>query len=331
MKPAITLILLIAISIVGSAVFIIDETEQAFITQFGKPVGKPITEAGLHFKTPFINAVRRFDKRFLDWDGDAREVTTKDKTFIEIDTYARWRISDPLLFFQTVINFTGAQSRLDDVLDTVTRGVIASNELVEIVRSIQREPEFSTMEPDERTPLPEFQIGRDQLAQTALGVARPQLADFGIELLDLRFKRINYNPKVQNEIFNRMIANRQKIADKFRSEGEGEAAKIQGQRERELKTIQSEAYRQTQAIRGEGQAKAQSIYSASFNKNQEARDFFIYLRTLDAYLTAFQEEDTLVLTTDADFYRFLRRALPSQTTEKGKERTPDLIQAPESP
>lgn len=312
MMRVILVLAVLALIVVFSTAYVVDEREQVFITQFGQPVGKPVTEAGIHFKLPFVQKIHKFDKRILEWDGNPNQVPTKDKKFIEIDTYARWRIADPLTFFQKVTDELGAQSRLDDILDGSTRSVVAGNGLVEIVRSQQREAVVSTPaegeEGLEMDQLPAFQQGRSKIADEILQNAKPTLAELGIELIDIRFKRINYSPEVQKEIFNRMTAERQRIADKFRSEGEGEAAKIEGQRERELKVIDSGAYRQAQEIKGKADAEAIAIYAKAFNQSQEARDFYRFIKTLETYETGLTNKDRLILSTDSELFQFLHRA-----------------------
>lgn len=294
-----------------NSMFVVDMRELVFITQFGKPVGQPITEAGLHFKLPFIQKTTVFDKRFLEWDGLANDVTTKDKQLFRIDTYARWRIIDPLLFFQSVNNVNGAQTRLDDVLDGAARSIVAANNLVEIIRSEQREASADSEDIDDSQntgALAEFTVGRSALESEILNMAKPKLEEVGIELLDFRFKRLNYSEDVKREILNRMKAERNRIADRYRSEGQGEAAKIIGQKERELKQITSDAYRQVQQIQGEADAEAVKIYADAYNSSDEARSFFQFQKTLEAYETSINSDDTLILSTKADFYNYLQNA-----------------------
>ena len=305
---------LLIVAVVGyGAAFIVDETEQVFITRFGQPVGDPITEPGLHFKMPFVDEIRRYESRILEWDGYPNQVTTKDKKFIRIDTYGRWRISNPLLFFQTVNDETGAQTRLDDILDGESRSVIARNDLIDVVRSRQREILLDpTADTDEVNTLPSFSSGRDTIVNEILENSKDKLAELGIELIDIRLKRINYSQEVQTEIFRRMIADRKRIADRFLSEGQGEAAKIEGQRQRELKSIESEAYRQVQEIEGEADAEATAIYASAFDQSEQAREFYQFQKTLESYSSAIRSEDTLILSTDSDFYRYLKSATPGE-------------------
>jgi membrane protease subunit HflC len=307
--PIIVLLVIVFI-IILSAAFVVNETEQVIITQFGKPVGDAITEPGIHFKIPFIQDANRFDKRFLEWDGDANQVPTKDKRFVWVDTYARWRISDPLLFFQRVRDERGAQARLDDILDGETRNAVAKHDLVEIVRSSNRKPvvDMDIMEgADDSEVFPEIEIGRDKITREILAASSERTKELGVELLDMRFKRINYVEEVQRKIYERMITERKRIADKYRSEGQGEASKIIGDKERDLKQIQSEAYRQAQTIVGKADAEATAIYARAYNQNADSREFYRFLKTLDTYKTTFSEKDWLILSTDSDFYKFLER------------------------
>ena len=289
-----------------SMAFIVNETDQCFITQFGKPVGQPIAEPGIHFKIPFLQKAHFFSRQFLEWDGNPEEVTTKDKKFVAIDTYARWRIADPLLFYQQVTDELGAQTRLDDILDGATRRVVAAHDMVEIVRSEKRDKEgVSEEETTEIQTLEPFEVGRNLMGEEIVEAAKPRLAEVGIELLDMRFKRIMYGPNVQQEIFKRMIAERQRIADKFRSEGQGEAQRIDGERERELKTIQSAGYRQAQEIEGAADAEAIAIYATAYNQSAEAQEFYRFLKTMETYETSFTDKDSLILSTDNELYEYL--------------------------
>lgn len=302
-----TIAVLALIAIVSSA-FIVNETEQVIITQFGKPVGNPIVTPGIHFKIPIIQEANFFDKRFLEWDGNPNQIPTKDKRFIWVDTYARWRIKDPLLFFQRVRNERGAQSRLDDILDGETRNAIAKHILVEIIRTTNREYKTSEglLNDEEGKSLVRIKYGREKIARSIVEAASPRTLELGIELLDLRFKRINYVEEVQKKIFERMITERKRIADKFRSEGQGEASKILGNKERELKKIQSEAYKTAQEIMGKADAEATTIYAKAYNQNQQSRDFYVFLKTLETYKTTLSDKDWLVLSTKSDFFKYLR-------------------------
>jgi membrane protease subunit HflC len=298
--------------------FIVLETEQVIITQFGKPVGEPITQAGLHFKLPLIQEVHSFDKRVLEWDGPVAEMPTKDKLYIVVDTFGRWRISDPAQFFIRLRDERSAQSRLDDILGSETRNTVARHELVEIVRTTKdRKPEvdetFSGGSNEANGGLPPIQFGRVALEKEITDQARSKLAEFGIELLDVRFKRINYNPAVSAKIFDRMVSERQQIAERYRSEGEGEAAKVIGNKDRDLKEIESQAYRQVQTIEGKADAEATGIYARAYNQTPESRDLYELQRTLDTYKTSFLNDTTLVLSTQSSFLRFLKGVPPMST------------------
>ncbi|NOY39250.1 MAG: protease modulator HflC [Nitrospirae bacterium] len=298
----------IALIAIASSAFIVNETEQVIITQFGKPVSKPIVTPGVHFKIPIVQQANFFDRRFLEWDGNPNQVPTKDKRFIWVDTYARWRIKDPLLFFQRVRDERGAQSRLDDILDGETRNAIAKHILVEIIRTTNREYQTSEalLVGEEAKSLARIKYGREKIARSIVEAASPRTLELGIELLDLRFKRINYVEEVQKKIFERMITERKRIADKFRSEGQGEASKILGNKERELKKIQSEAYRTAQEIMGKADAEATTIYAKAYNQNQQSRDFYAFLKTLETYQTTLSGKDWLILSTKSDFFKYFR-------------------------
>ncbi len=308
MKRAIpaVLILLAAIFLLRSTAFLVYEWDQVIITQFGEPVGDPITAPGLKFKIPFIQEVHRFDKRFLEWDGDVAELPTKDKVFIKVDTYARWRISDPLLFFQRLRNEMVAQSRLDDILDGEARKAIANHNLIEVIRSTNRTPEQDESVPDLEGELGEIQSGREIIRLEVLAAGQTRTADLGIEVLDVQFKRINYGPQVLQDIHARMISERQRIADRFRSEGQGEKAKILGDMERELKRIRSGAYRQAEEIRGRADAEATGIYAAAYDQSADSRSFYEFLKTMETFETTVDADTLLLLSTDGDFYRYLK-------------------------
>jgi len=285
--------------------FIVDETQQAIITQFGEPRGEPITEPGLHFKLPFVQKINYFDKRFLEWDGDSDEMPTKDKRFISVDTYARWRIADPLKFFQRLRDERGGRSRLGGILNGETRNAIAKHNLVEIVRSSNREDaEVPEKSEEETVVLEKITKGRNDITRSILETASPKVKDFGIELIDLQFKRINYVEEVQKDVFARMIAERKRVAARYRSEGEGEAARIGGEQERELQRIQSEAYRSAQEIRGEADGKATQIYAAAYNRDPS---FYAFTKSMETYEKGVDSQTTLVLTTKGDLLKYLVR------------------------
>lgn len=304
----VVIVLLAVLIVIFSAAYTVNETEQVVITQFGETVGDPITEPGIHFKIPLIQKANFFDKRFLEWDGDRDQVPTKDRRFIWVDSYARWRIDDPLLFLQRVTNERGAQSRLDDILDSETKSAIASYDLVELIRTSNREPQVIDEIRDELSSdqLAEISTGRAQIVQEIIASAAPKLKELGIELLDLRFKRIKFLDEVQQRIFERMIAERRRIAEKFRSEGQGEASRILGNKERDLKEIQSDAYRQAEEIKGKADAEATAIYAAAYDRNSETREFYRFLKTMETYEATLSEKDLLILSTKSDFFKFLR-------------------------
>lgn len=302
--PFLVLIALLVLIVLSSALFSVSETEQVVLTQFGKPVGKPITTPGLKVKMPFVQKVHAFEKRFLEWDGDPNQIPTKDKRFIWVDCYARWRITDPLLFFQRLHDERGAQSRLDDILDGETRNTIAKHELIDLVRSTNRPfvvaedvAELSQPEAAERV-----ELGREKLTQEVLQNARRRTGDLGIEILDFRIKQINYVDEVRQEVYARMISERKRIAERYRSEGAGEAARIAGEKERQLRVIESEAYRAAQEIRGKADAEAADIYAAAYNRDPE---FYRFLKSMGTLEESFDEETVLLLSTESDLLRYL--------------------------
>ena len=309
-------LVLAAVAIFGCA-YTVDQTEQVVITQFGRPVGEPINAvgapvgAGLHFKLPFVQTANRFDKRILSWDGSPGEMTTRDKLYVIVDTFARWRISDPLRYFQSLRDERSAISRLDDIIGSETRNVVARHDLIELVRSDKdRRPEVdATLAESGGTigVLPPIRFGREALEDQILAAAAPKVGIWGIELLDIRVKRINYKPAVIEKIYDRMRSERVQIAERFRSEGAGEAAKIDGQRERELLEIQSEAYRRALEIQGGADAKASEIYAQAYTASPRAADFYTFLKTLDTYKETLGRDATLILTTDSDLFRLLKR------------------------
>jgi membrane protease subunit HflC len=305
-SPLVIVVLVVAIVAAWGSVYVVSEAEQVVVTQFGRPVGEPVTEPGLHLKLPLIQSVHAFDKRFLEWDGEANQLPTRDKRFIWVDTYARWRISDPLKFFQRLENERGAQTRLDDILDGETRDAIASHDLVEVVRSSNREPAVDESQTeDELVTLVPIEFGRDRIRQEILERSREGTEDLGIEILDVRLKRINYVAEVQANVFERMIAERERIAARFRSEGEGEALRIQGEKERALKRIESEAYRQAEEIRGRADAQATEVYARAYDRSAVTRSFYELIKSLETLEATVAESTELVLSSDGDLYRFL--------------------------
>jgi len=315
-----------AVFLLGCA-YTVDQTEQVVITQFGRPVGQPINAAepgaGLHFKLPLVQTANRFEKRILEWDGPPGEMTTRDKLYVVVDTFARWRIADPLKYFQSLRDERSALSRLDDILGSETRNVVARHDLIELVRSDKdRKPERDatlTQAGDSVGALPPIEFGRQELEREVLAAARNKVGLWGIELLDVRVKRLNYKAGVIEKIYERMMSERMQIAERFRSEGAGEAAKIEGRKEKDLQRIQSEAYRAVQEIRGEADAKASAIYASAYAATKAAADFYAFVKTLDTYKTTLGRDSTLILTTDSDLFRLLKRsggtAAPPEPTE----------------
>jgi membrane protease subunit HflC len=297
-------VVLLGLMAVGGAFYVVGETQQAVIFQFGEPRGDPITTPGLKLKLPFIRKVTYFDNRFLEWDGDPNEVPTRDKRFIHVDTYARWRITDPLKYFQRLRNEQGAQSRLDDILDGETRNAIANHDLIELVRSSNREFAVSELIAGDAAAESGATIeqGREQITQEVLQAAQARTEDLGIEILDFQFKRLNYVEEVRLEVYARMISERNRIAEQFRSEGAGESARINGERERDLRVITSEAYRQAQEIKGRADAEAADIYAAAYNRDGE---FYRFLKTMEVLRQTMDSSTVLVLSTDSEFLRYL--------------------------
>lgn len=303
-------ILVIGGIVLSASVYTIDEAEQAIIVQLGAPVGAPITTPGLHFKKPFVQEVRRFDKRLISWDGDPNQIPTRGEQFISVDTTARWRITDPLLFLQRVQNERGATMRLNDILDSVVRDHISSSDLVEIVRSKDwkisdedLERARATGEGDEEILLQKVSTGREELVRSILAKASELVPEYGIELVDIRIKRVDYVEAVQQRVFERMIAERQRIAEQFRSEGQGRAAEIDGDTQRRLAEVRSEARRQGELIRGEADAEATRIYNEAFSADPE---FFAFFRTLESYSRSISDKTTLMLGADSEYVRYLR-------------------------
>ncbi len=295
-----------------SGLYAVSETEQVVITQFGQPIGHPVLEPGLHFKLPFVQDANVFDKRWLEYDGDSNQVPTRDKKYIWVDTYARWRVADPLRFFQRVRDERGAQSRLDDIIDGETRNVIASHNLIEVVRSSSRvfeqgEEAQDVLEAEETRAV---ELGRDKITRLILHRASLVMPEYGIELVDVQIQRVNYVDTVQAKVFERMISERKRIADRHRSEGQGKSAEIRGKKERELKRIESEAYRKTQETMGKADAQATAIYATAYNRD---REFYRFVRTLGTYKDTINKDSWLVLSTDADVFQYLRS---SQATPK---------------
>ena len=321
MKIGSLVILGIAAFVLFSAVYTVNEVEQMIITQFGKPVGEPVTTAGLKIKVPFIQEVNPIDKRVLEWDGSPSDMPTKDKLYISVDLFARWRIVDPLQYFLRLRDERSAQSRLDDILGSETRNAVAKHELIEIIRTTkdrvplrdsllagaQQEAKMGSLVPINK--------GRKMVEKEIFDAAAEKVLVFGIELLDIRFKRINYNQSVRPKIYDRMISERRQIAERFLSEGNGEAARIRGNRVRDLNKIQSEAYREVEEIRGVADAKATEIYARAYNQSPEAVEFYEFTRTMQAYQDIIESNSTLILSTDSDLFKFLKGMNPDGDVE----------------
>lgn len=316
MRKQLILIAVLAVSalVLTNSVYTVSEVEQMVITQFGKPVGEPVTTAGLQVKVPFIQEVNPIEKRVLEWDGNPSDMPTKDKLYISVDLFARWRITDPLQYFLRLRDERSAQSRLDDILGSETRNAVAKHELIEIIRTSRdrvplRDALLTEAERDMGSLVP-IQKGRQLVEEEIFAAAAEKVEVFGIELMDIRFKRINYNESVRPKIYDRMISERRQIAERFLSEGNGEAARIRGNRERDLNKIQSEAYRAVEEIRGLADAKATEIYSSAYNQSAEAVAFYEFTRTLQAYQFIIAENTTLVLSTDSELFKFLKGMTP---------------------
>jgi modulator of FtsH protease HflC len=323
MKAPLFLIIALALAIVlSSGVYTVSETEQVVITQFGRPVGESIRQAGLHWKTPFVQTVNRLDKRVLEWDGPSANMTTKDKVIVVVDVFGRWEISDPLVFFRQLTDERRALSRLDDILASETRIVIAKHDFIEAVRTTKdrkaiRDVANTTTagsapsSADSRLGvLPSITFGRVELEAEVLKNAIPKIDGYGIKLLDVRFKRIDYDASVSPSIHQRMISEREQIAKLHRAEGEGEAAKINGERERDLATIESEAYRKVQELEGTADAKATEIYAKAYNQTTEAAQLFEFLKTMETYKQLITSDTTMVFTTDNELFRYLKSSNP---------------------
>ena len=304
-KLVILVVAVVAILFVFTAAYVVDETEQVVVTQFGKVVGKPKTEPGLYFKIPFIQNATYFPKNLLEWDGDPGQVPTLDKTYIWVDAFARWRIVDPIEFFQTVNNTTSAQGRLDDIIDPAVRNLITENRLIETVRKTNRELDTYEIGLEDIKERPSYKIktGREKITKQILEQAQPKLSKFGIELVDVKIKRINYVEQVRDSVYGRMIAERKQIAEKFRSEGKGEAQKILGEKERDLKRITSEAYRTAQEIKGKADAQSTKLYAEAFGVDPE---FYSFIKTLEIYDDALGKDSSVVLSTDSEFFKYLK-------------------------
>ncbi|OGC05643.1 HflC protein [candidate division KSB1 bacterium RBG_16_48_16] len=300
-------LVLLAIILVSDAVFIVDETKQVIITQFGEPIGQPITSAGLHAKIPFIQKTTFFEKRIMEWDGDRNQIPTQDKKYLLVDTFARWRIVDPLKFYQSVNNERNALGRLDDIIDGITRDFISENMLIEVVRNSNREMTItseeetssSTATADSLT----ISLGREFITDAILQKVRQTVPQYGIQIEDIRIKQVNYIDEVRNKVFDRMISERKRIAQLYRSEGQGKKAEIEGQRQKELQRISSEAYKRAEQIKGDGDAKATEIYANAYSKDA---DFYSFQQTLESYRATIDTTSTVILSTDSDYLKYLK-------------------------
>jgi len=304
----IIVVVIVALVVLSGALYVVDQTQQVVITQFGEPIGKPITQPGLHFKTPFIQKVNYFDKRIQEWDGKPTQIPTKDKKYIWVDTTARWKIVDALKFLQTTGSVRVILARLDDIIDSATRNQITSHLLYELVRSSNREfiqselGAEAAMIRETEEEIEEVKYGREKITQAILEEASEVAPQYGIKLVDVRIKRINYVEEVREKVYSRMISERKRIAERYRSEGEGEKAKIEGMREKELQRITSEAYKQAREIEGKADAEAIKIYAQAYNKDPE---FYSFLKTLEAYQETLDKETWLILSSDGEFYKYL--------------------------
>jgi membrane protease subunit HflC len=298
-----------------AGLYTVSEQEQVVITQFGEPIGQAVTSPGLHFKLPFAQEVNVFDKRWLEWNGNPNQVPTRDKKYIWVETYARWRIANPLLFFQRLRDERGAQSRLDDIIDGETRNVIANHNLIEVVRTSNREFEQAEEAEDvmETEEMRQVVLGRDKITRLILERASQIVPDYGIEVVDVQIQRVNYIDSVQAKVFERMISERKRIADRYRSEGQGKSAEIRGKKERELKVIESEAYRKTQEIAGRGDAEATAIYADAYQRNRELYEFS---KSMETYRKGIDKDSWLVLSTNARLFRYLQS--PGEPAEAAK-------------
>jgi membrane protease subunit HflC len=315
-KILIPLIIVVILGVIfaSGTFYIVKEGEQIVLTEFGRPIGQPIVDAGLKIKTPFIQDVHRFEKRILEWDGSPNQIPTKDKKFIWLDTTARWRIKDALKFYQALGTEVLAQSRLDDIIDSAARDLVTAQLLIEVVRNSNRvlDPNREVLEDEEGQsdePLEEIQIGREKITQLIREKAQEALPRFGIELIDVQIKRINYVEEVRQKVFDRMISERQRISEKYKSEGAGEAANIMGQKQKELERIQSEAYKEAEQLKGDADAQAIQIYAEAHGKDPE---FFAFLQTLETYSKTSTASTKLILTTDSELYKYLKSSQPSK-------------------
>ncbi|MEJ5964105.1 protease modulator HflC [Pedobacter immunditicola] len=288
--------------------FTVREYEQVVVTQFGRPIGQAITKPGMNFKIPFIQTANVFEKRFMEWVGDPNQLPTKDKKFIFVETYARWQITDPLQFFKRLTNERSAQSRLDDILDGETRNVVAKNNIEELVRSSNRKPELDSIGEVLGDSLMTVFVGRDKMQDMILASANKQAKELGIKILDFRFKRINYVKEVQTQVYERMKSERYRVADKFRSEGQGEASKINGEKDRELKNIQSAAFKTAEEIKGKADASAASIYASAYNQSAQSKNLYSFMKSMETLEKTFNEKTSVILSTNSEIHQYLKKS-----------------------
>jgi len=303
-------ICLVIVVLLGNPFYVLEEGRQAIITQFGEPIGDSIINSGLHLKIPFIQKVNYFEKRIMEWDGYPNQIPTKDKRYIWVDTTARWRINDPLKFFQSVYDERGGHARLDDIIDSAVRDAVTGQNLIEIVRSSNRLSQEKIISADsfmDTAVLEKITVGRDKIRKDILEKAKVLAPKYGIKLIDVRIKRINYVEEVRRKTYERMIAERRRASEQYRSEGRGIRAEIEGRTEKELKTIISEAYKNSQSIKGEGDAKATKIYADAYNKDP---DFYSFLKTLETYDNTVDKNTTLILTTEGEYFKYLDKIIP---------------------
>ena len=300
--------IVVVIILLTQSLYVVNEKQQVVVTQFGRPVGEAVTEPGLKIKTPFVQKANFFEKRYMEWDGDPNQIPTKEKKFIFVDSYARWHITDPLQFYKRLTNERGAQSRLDDIIDGETRDQVASHSLEEVVRNTNRQAD-TTAEISEiiEDTLVNIDVGRQRIQNIIQEKANLETTDLGIEILDFRFKRINYVQDVRERVYDRMKSERIRIADKFRSEGEGEASRINGEKERELNQIRSEAYREAETIKGEADAEAANIYARAYNRSRQSRELYSFMKSMETFQATFDSTTTVILSTDSDLYKYLQR------------------------
>ncbi|MFT4653085.1 MAG: membrane protease subunit HflC [Kangiellaceae bacterium] len=324
LKISSSILALLAMVTLYSALYTVNEVEQVIITQFGKPVGEPISDAGIQLKVPFIQQVNFIEKRVLEWEGTPSDMPTKDKLYISVSLYARWQVIDPLQYFLRLGDERSAQSRLDDIFGSETRNAVAKHELIEIIRTTKdrqplRDESLTEAEREQNIgSLVPINIGRLVVEQDIFNAAAKKVKVFGIELKDIRFKRINYNESVRPKIYERMISERRQIAERFLSEGKGEAARIRGNRERDLDKIQSEAYREVEEIRGEADAKAAAIYASAYNQSKQAVSFYSFTRSLQAFESTLGQNTTLVLSTDSELFTYLQNTQARQIPLEAK-------------